>query len=371
MHNLGYANDCATFRRICQWTKFGAPSYSALEVGCWLLDVDPPQCISSIQVNRTVPENPPTSAGSGWRAVALVLASVLVVLAGVFAVLLGFGWRFQRPDGLQAASGSSAASAEKWSPPLGPGESAASRVKRLANDVASLSIGSTNRPDPGKVLTEAKDLADKGQYEEALQRHIWYHNHALEYGPSQAGVRLSFALLSWMDLARKFPKARQALVEIRDREKATFADGKGDTTLFHEVSAINNNLHEEEDTMALFKSIVKQDPELARRCYAVVEDLLVRKGEYELCLSFIPNSEARFKSIRQEKERMAQMSFGNSRVKEAFDGRFVKQTCGLIEILMATGHKPEAEKIRDQALLIMDDPLLTSAVQDAEKKVVK
>ncbi len=294
-----------------------------------------------------------------------------MVLVGAFAVLFLLGWRFQHSDGQQAASGSSSASAEKWSPPLGPGESAANRVKRLANDVASLSIASTNRPDPSKVLTEARDLADKGRYEEALQRHIWYHNHALEYGPSQTGVRLSFALSSWMDLARKFPKARQALVEIRDREKATFADGKGDATLFHEVSAINSNLHEEDDTMTLFKSIVKQDPELARRCYAVVEDLLVRKGDYELCMSFIPNSEARFNSIRQEKERMAQMSFGNSRVKEAFDGRFVKQTCGLIEILVATGHKPEAEKIRDQALLIMDDPLLTAAVQDAEKKLAK
>ncbi|HSU53314.1 MAG TPA: hypothetical protein VLT36_04575 [Candidatus Dormibacteraeota bacterium] len=65
------------------------------------------------------------------------------------------------------------------------------------------------------------------------------------------------------------------------------------------------------------------------------------------------------------------MSVGNSRLKEFSDGRFVKQTCALIEILVATGHKPEAEKIRDQALTVMDDPLLTSAVQDAEKKLAK
>jgi hypothetical protein len=62
---------------------------------------------------------------------------------------------------------------------------------------------------------------------------------------------------------------------------------------------------------------------------------------------------------------------GNSRLKELHDGRFVKQTSALIEILVATGHKPEAEKIRDQALLIMDNPVLTSAVQDAEKKLAK
>jgi hypothetical protein len=297
----------------------------------------------------------------------LSLTAVLVVLIGVLTAMFFSGWRFQQP----AASRDSSASAENWSPPLGPGESVANRAKRLAHDVASLSIASTNRPDPSKVLAEAKDLAGKGKYEEALQRHIWYHNHALEYGPSQAGVRLSFALSSWMDLAGKFPRAREALVDIRDRDKAGFGAGKGDATLFHEVSAINSNLHEDEDTLALFKSVAKQNPELARQCYGVVEDLLVRKGEYELCLGFIPNPEARFNSIRQEKERLAGMSFGNPRLKEFSDGRFVKQTCALIEILVATGHKPEAEKIRDQAVAIMDDPLLTSAVQDAEKKLAK
>jgi hypothetical protein len=94
-------------------------------------DVEPPECISSIQVNHAAPETRPTSAGRGWRAVALALASALVVLVGAFAVLLLFGWRFQHSDGQQAASGSSSASAEKRSPPLGPGESAASRVKCL------------------------------------------------------------------------------------------------------------------------------------------------------------------------------------------------------------------------------------------------
>jgi hypothetical protein len=137
--------------------------------------------------------------------------------------------------------------------------------------------------------------------------------------------------------------------------------------VYHTTSAVGTHVA---GTM-IFKSVLKQDSEVARRCYGVVEDLLVRKGEYELCLSFIPNSEARFNTIRQEKERMAQMPFGNSRMKEFYEGHFVKQTCTLIEILVATGHKPEAEKIRDQALLVIGDPLLTSAVQDAEKKLAK
>jgi ElaB/YqjD/DUF883 family membrane-anchored ribosome-binding protein len=43
----------------------------------------------------------------------------------------------------------------------------------------------------------------------------------------------------------------------------------------------------------------------------------------------------------------------------------------LIEILVGTGHKEEAEKIRSQAVAVLDDPRLQSAVSDAEEKIQK
>jgi len=305
----------------------------------------------------------------------LVLGSALVILVGVFAAMFASGWRFQRLEQPLAGAGKSTASAENWSPPLGPGENASSRVRRLAHDLSSLSIASTNRPDPGKVLDEARALAGKGQYEEALQRHIWYHNHALEYDPGQSGVRISFALSYWIELGRKYPKARQALIEIRDRDHRLFADGRGDFALFQEVSAINSNLQTEDDTVALFKSIFKQDPNLARDCYGLAEEVLVRKGEYDLCLGVIPDSEARFNSIRQDRERTARLPRSNPQMGATLqtysDSHFIQQTRALIEIMVATGRKPEAEKIRSEALAIMEDRRLDSAVADAEKKMTK
>jgi hypothetical protein len=302
----------------------------------------------------------------------LILAATLVILVGAFGIMFVSGWRFQP---LQPRAGRASASVEKWSPPLGPGESASSRIKRLAHDVSSLSIAPTNRPDPSKVLDEARALAEKGQYEESLQRHIWYHNHALEYGPSQAGVRISFALSDWIELGRKYPKARRALMEIRDRDNREFAEGRGNFGLFQEVSAINGYLQTEDDTVALFKGLLKQDPELARRCYPVVEDLLVQKGEYDLCLSLIPDAAEKFDSIRREWERGTKLPRVNSpmapNLQEFADRRFVAQTRALIEILVATGHQPEAEQIRLQAVALRDDPRLASAVADAEKKVPK
>src|SRR5690349_10482282 len=72
--------------------------------------------------------------------------------------------------------------------------------------------------DPQAVLNEARQLAQAGKYEEALAKHLWYHENALRIQPSQLGVRVSFALAAWRDLGEKFPKAHDALVGIRDED---------------------------------------------------------------------------------------------------------------------------------------------------------
>jgi predicted RNA-binding protein with PIN domain len=50
---------------------------------------------------------------------------------------------------------------------------------------------------------------------------------------------------------------------------------------------------------------------------------------------------------------------------------FISDTRQLIEILVATGDKAEAEKIRDQAVARLNDARLKSAVSDAENKIQK
>ena len=58
-------------------------------------------------------------------------------------------------------------------------------------------------------------------------------------------------------------------------------------------------------------------------------------------------------------------------MKKSAEDRFVGQTRQLIEILVATDHKADAEGIRDQAVAVLDDPRLKSAVDDAAQKVGK
>ena len=260
------------------------------------------------------------------------------------------------------------ASAETWSPSLTPGE----------------------KPDIQKIRGEVKTLMDQTLYEEALQRQIWYFNHALEYGESNP-VRLSFGIMNWGELGRRYPKAKQALTEIRDRDVRQFSAGDGYSELFLEIKSLNRELHDDEATVSLFKIIHQQDKQLAGQCYYYVEDALMEKGEYELCLDCIGDPQSRFESVRrgfevqiESQQRMAEMrkehpvpaphfpgAFTPPDMGQLATNNFVGQVCRLVEILVATGHQAEAEKIRDEAVNVLDDARLKSAVNDAEEKLKK
>jgi len=257
-----------------------------------------------------------------------------------------------RPHG--KATSANQAAAEHWSPKLAPGE----------------------KPNLTEILQEARTLAEDGRHEEALQRHIWYHNHSLELDDAQAGVRLSYALADWMKLARHYPKAREALVEITDRAAQKFAGGEGHYALFAEVSAINAQLGRQKETLALFDSIQSRDHKLARQCYLTVEDMLVEKGDYALCESFIPDFQKRFETIRTVRERTLQLmdrtpEANRSSLRQHAQQTFIKDTRKLVEILVGVSRNTEASAIRDQAVAVLDVPELRSAVTDAEEKVAK
>jgi hypothetical protein len=83
--------------------------------------------------------------------------------------------------------------------------------------MAVLSVGALAQwkpvanPVPDKILNEAQEDAAAGRYEDALAKHVWFHENALTYAPAMYGVRLSFALSYWAALGAMYPPALQKL----------------------------------------------------------------------------------------------------------------------------------------------------------------
>jgi|SRR5665213_565768 len=254
---------------------------------------------------------------------------------------------------------------------------------------AAANIAMTNQA----TVIEVHELIDQGRYDEALQSCLSVHN--------QIKADQSFGLLvplfsDWVELGRRFPKARESLIEIRDHDVHEFSEGRGYSELFLEVNYINSYLNQADATYALFKTIHQQDKQLAAQCYYYVQDLLMQKGEYELCLNYIGNPQVNFdqfnrglEAIRELQQRRDEMQkeypmpvppvprlprgafkpLTPPDVGQMATNNFVGQVCKLVEILVATDHMADAEKIRDEAVAIIDDARLHSAISDAEEKI--
>jgi len=252
-------------------------------------------------------------------------------------------------------------------------------------------LASNEKPDIQKIRDEVKSLMDQGRYEEALQRQIWYFNHAVQFGESDS-IRLTFGIMNWAELGRRYPEAKQALIEIRDRDAREFAVGQGYSDLFSEIQSLNQALQDDGATLALFKTIYSQDKQLAGQCYGYAENLLMQNGDYDLCLKCIGDPQAHFESFQRSFEMQKENQERMAEVRKQFPvpaphlppgfrappdmgqmatNNFVGEARKEVEILVATGHKADAEKIRDQAAAVLDDPRLQSAVGDAEEKVQK
>jgi hypothetical protein len=134
--------------------------------------------------------------------------------------------------------------------------------------------------------------------------------------------------------------------------------GHGYAALFQEVDHLNGVLDDPEATCKLCKIIADKDPSLASQCYFFAQATLLQQGQYELCARLMGDPQARFNSAR-------------SSFKWITPDNFVSQVRALIEILVGTGNKTEAEKISTQAVAVLDDPRLRSAVADAEARIAK
>jgi tetratricopeptide (TPR) repeat protein len=223
-----------------------------------------------------------------------------------------------------------------------------------------------------QALDDARRLAKEGKYAEALEKHIWFHNHALEFRPSYYGVRLSFALRDWVDLGEKYPTAITALTEIRDSKSSRLLKGEMDRELLNDVEAINKRLKDQRATVELFKKIDAMDPVFAMEHYELVEKALVGLGEYTFARKFLVDPENRLKRAKASFDRG--MDYAKTKGKEhpakrAYQNIFSEEIVNILKILEKTGDVNLAKEIQSEALKILDDPRIRDALKPAANEL--
>jgi hypothetical protein len=127
-------------------------------------------------------------------------------------------------------------------------------------------------------------LAQKGRAEDALSEYLWCFDHGLEHGPGFTGVRLSFLLSRIVQLARTHPAALEDLRKRRDAASKTIEAGKADFATAMGFTALNSNLGEPEQTLALYDRIKgdKSQPVMIRQyLFDQALDQLLKRKRYK------------------------------------------------------------------------------------------
>ena len=240
-------------------------------------------------------------------------------------------------------------------------------IRLVALIVLPLVCCSPGKDKADEALKQAYQLAAEGKFEEALQKHIWYHDHALEINQAHYGVRLSFALSYWIDLGKKYPKALDALKDIRDKKTARLVAGENNRPLFHDIVAINEELGESPATVEAFKKIQAARPDFASSIAELADKALFDAKEYELERKYLGDPLARFDSLKCSLDygiEYANTRGASNRSRQAFEHNFTHDVVRLIMLLDRTGDKDAARQIQAKALAACDNAAIRAALNE-------
>jgi RNA polymerase sigma factor (sigma-70 family) len=229
-------------------------------------------------------------------------------------------------------------------------------------------------PNPQKILYEAQADTAAGRYQEAEAKFEWYRDNALHYQPSLVGVRNSFAIMYWGELAQKYPPARRKLVSIRDaavnniRFPVNPASRRSDFIL---ILSINDDLHESAKTIELFKWLDISDPALARDMYELMEMPLIDAHEYSLCNKYMEADASygrileSYRSIREMKKNVS-----NPVLQAWVETNFKNQCATIVAVLTINKHPHDASRIADEALNELNTPDFQIRLADARRGII-
>ena len=217
--------------------------------------------------------------------------------------------------------------------------------------------------DMQEYLRDIRELVKSGNYSEALERHIWFHNHALEYDESMSGVRASFALRDWLELGEKYPPARIALVEIRDRKTEELVSGDENREFFSDVKSLNRVLEQSERTASLFDEIDASNPDAAKTYWIFAKEPVLKAERYDLVRKYIQDPTTEFAKLKEDYDFMVELysdpQVDGKKLQAYNEESLVTESLQLIEIARVFGDEEAAREIRINAAAVVQDPRLT------------
>ncbi len=213
-------------------------------------------------------------------------------------------------------------------------------------------------PDPSEILHSAVRDTRDGLHAQALAKFLWFHHNALRRDRAFYGVRLSFALGYWIDLAAIYPSARAALTRTRDETEAAFQGKPSSFELFDDLAALNEYLGDAVRTADLFVRTARDNHAVAKWLYRVAEPFLIAAGRYDVCGPFLdPPTRMRhaadaYERLRSREEAWRADEHAPPHLARSF---YMHDVATLVGLLSINHRMKEADEASAQAVAVLDD----------------
>lgn len=209
-----------------------------------------------------------------------------------------------------------------------------------------------------QLLEDARQDVIDGRLAQAAEKHLWFHDHVLERDPAMSGVRLSFALFDWAELARRYPPAMEQLNAVRDRTLARMdAGGSTGQTALRELISLNTALQDPASTRDGFERLAHRDPALAERHTLDALPALIALNDVALASKHLQvepalrSTEELYRSMKASMPRLPADSLAEALRAQQ---RYVElQLARVAYVLVKDGRDAEAQQVltRGRALL--------------------
>ena len=249
---------------------------------------------------------------------------------------------------------------------IGAGDSGKTLTKDSSSKSSAMNkTRSLERPHTENMsvyFDEIRGLIESGEFAEALRRHIWFHENALEYDEGMYGVRLSFALGSWFSLGEEYQPAMDAFLRIRDEDAAILSRGQGDEHLFHDLLSFNETLGEKQKSIEVFEKLQGASPAIAKEYWRFIKDTVLESERYDIAAKYIAEPSSEFEQVVNNYDENSSLyedpRIGGEHFRNYNENNFVKQALALIDLASALGNESSAEEIRSKAFSLLEDPRL-------------
>lgn len=211
----------------------------------------------------------------------------------------------------------------------------------------------TDKPDIMRVLEDAQLAHQAGDFVNALTFYEHFFDHALDEDPyALYGVRLSYCLQGWAELAVVFPGAKSRL-ETKKREVLDAYLNERQPEQFHDYLTICRHLGLEAEALAQFLELHQLQPKSAAKLVKYVWDDLVLGEYWTICNELLVDPALKLTelfSVFDEAERLKDIdpAFNNLKFEQHIVDTLLNDVQKLVDVMRNGSRSEEIAVIQGQ-----------------------